>query len=88
MAHPAEELEIVPLEAHPGAAAEAQAAAGELGAEGLDRHGEPGGEPLDDDHQGRSVRLPGGQEAQHALVCLSLRDGTTLRIPAASRRPA
>ena len=65
MAHAAEELDVVALEAHPRAAAEAEAAAGELGADLVDGDREAGREPLDHDHQGGAVRLPGGQVAQH-----------------------
>ena len=36
MAHPAEELDVVALEAHAGAAAEPEAAAGQLGADLVD----------------------------------------------------
>ena len=67
MAHPAEELDVVALEAHAGAAAEAEAAAGELGADLVDGDGEAGREPFDHDHQGRAVRLPGSQVAQHEV---------------------
>ena len=65
MADAAEELDVVALEAHPRAAAEAEAPAGELRADLVDDDGKAGRKPLDHDHQGRAVRLPGSQVAQH-----------------------
>ncbi len=65
MTDPAEQLDVVALEAHPRPTAEAQAPAGELGADLVDGDGEAGREPFDHDHQGRAVRFPGSQVAQH-----------------------
>jgi hypothetical protein len=60
-----EELHVVTLEAHAGAAAVAEATAGQLVGDGLDRDGKQGRETLDDDDQGLAVGLPGGEVAQH-----------------------
>ena len=67
MAHAAEELELVVLEAHARAAAVAEAAARELVGDVVDEDGETGGQALDGDHQGRSVGLARRQEAQHTV---------------------
>ena len=65
MADAGEEGDGVLLEAHPGAAAVAQAAAGQLGLHVLHRHGQAGGQALDDDDEALAVALPRGQEADH-----------------------
>ena len=62
---PAEEPDLVLLEPHPGPAAVAEAAAGQLGADVFDRDRQPGGQALDDDDERLAVGLAGGQEAQH-----------------------
>ena len=64
MADAAEELDVVALEPHAGAAAEAEPAAGELVADLLDGDGQARGETLDDHRQGGAVRLTGGQVTQ------------------------
>ena len=66
MADAAEELDVVALEAHAGAAAEAEAAAGELVADLLDGDGQARGQPLDHHREGGAVGLTGGQVTQHA----------------------
>ena len=87
MPDPADDLEVVALEALARTAAEAQTAPGELAVEGLDGDGHPGRKPLDDDNKSRSVGLPAGQEAQHAPFLslggspiVTARSGPTLRV--------
>ncbi len=65
MADAAEELDVVLLEAHAGAAPEAEPAPGQLGGDVVDRDGQSGGEPLDDHGERGAVGLAGGQVAQH-----------------------
>jgi hypothetical protein len=57
---------LVRLEAHPGAASEAQPPASQPALDVLCGHQQAGGQPLDDHHKGASVRLTGSQEAEHA----------------------
>ena len=66
MADAAEELDVVALEAHAGAAAEPEAAAGELVADLLDGDGQARGQTLDHHREGGAVGLTGGQVTQHA----------------------
>src|SRR5262249_1541663 len=61
----ADQRQLVDLEALPGTAPVAEAAAGQLGLDVLDGDGEPGREALDDDHEPLPVRLARGQVAQH-----------------------
>ena len=65
MANATEELDVVPLEAHAGAAAETEAPTGQLVTDLVDRDLEAGGQPFDDDREGRAVGLTGSQVAQH-----------------------
>ena len=65
VAHAAEELDVVALEAHAGAAAEPEAAAGELVADLLDGDGQARGQALDHHRERGAVGLTGGQVAQH-----------------------
>ena len=65
MADAAEQRDLVLLEAHPGPAAVAEAAAGQLGRDVFDRDLRARGQALDDDDERLAVRLAGGQEAQH-----------------------
>ena len=65
VADAAQDLELVLLDGHTGAAPEAEAPPGELGPEHLDGDRDPGGETLDDDGERRPVGLAGGEEAQH-----------------------
>ena len=65
MADPAQQRELVGLEAHPGPAAVAEAAAGQLALHLLDRDGEAGGQAFDDHDESLAVGFPGGQEAEH-----------------------
>ena len=65
VADAAEQRQLVDLEALARAAAVAEAAAGQLGLDVLDRDGQPGGQALDDHHERLPVRLAGGEEAQH-----------------------
>ena len=65
VADAAEERQLVLLEAHPGPAAEAEPAPGQLGLDLLDGDRQPGGQALDDDDEGPAVGLAGGQEAEH-----------------------
>ena len=65
VAHAGEELDVVALEAHAGAAPVAEPAAGQLVGDLLDRDRQQGGETLDDDDEGLAVGLAGGQIAQH-----------------------
>ncbi len=64
--HPAEELDLVALEGHPRTAPVAEPAAGQLVRDVLRGQPDPGGDALDDAHQGRAVGLPCGQPAHHA----------------------
>ncbi len=68
MPHAAEELDLVRLEAHARTAPVAEPAPRELGREVVDQDGQSGGEALDGDHERGPVRLPGRQEAQHAVL--------------------
>jgi hypothetical protein len=61
----AEELDLVPLERHPRAAAVAEPAAGQLVGDVGGGRANAGGEPLEHCHQGRAVGLPGGEPTQH-----------------------
>jgi hypothetical protein len=70
----AEELDLVPLEGHPRAAAVAEPAAGQLVGDVGRGRANAGGEPLEHCHQGRSVGLPGGEPTQHGS---SLPDGAS-----------
>ena len=65
MADAAEQRELVGLEAHAGTAAVAEAAAGQLALDLLDRDGQAGGQALDDDDEGLAVGFAGGEEAEH-----------------------
>ena len=65
VADAADEGQLVDLEALARAAAVAEAPAGQLGLDVLDRHGEPGGQALDDDHEPLPVRFAGGEVAEH-----------------------
>ena len=65
MADPAEEGDLVGLEAHPRTPAVAEAAAGELPLHLLDLERKAGGESLDDHDEAAAVRLSRGQEAKH-----------------------
>ena len=65
MAHAAEELELVVLEAHARAAPVAEPPARELGGDVVDEDRQTRRQTLDGDHQCGTVRLPRGQEAEH-----------------------
>ena len=54
-----------------GPAAEAEAAAGQLGGDVVDGDRQAGGQPLDDDDEGRAVGFAGGQVAQHGANLLA-----------------
>src|SRR5581483_552750 len=71
VAHAAEERDLVLLEAHARAPAEAQPAPGQLGLDVLDRQGQTRGQALDDHDQGLAVRLTGGQEPKHPPIVLA-----------------
>ena len=62
---PVSSCELVLLEAHPGATAEAQTAPGQLGLEVLLQDRQPGGQPLDHDDEGLAVGLTSGQVPEH-----------------------
>ena len=64
----AEELELVLLEAHARTAAVAEPAARELGRDVVDEDRKARGQPLDGDHEGRTVGLARRQEAQHGVL--------------------
>ena len=68
MAHAAEELDVVALEAHARAPAEAEPAPGQLDRDVVDQDREPGGEALDDHGERGAVGLTGGQVAQHSYT--------------------
>ena len=59
-----EEFDVVLLELHARAAAEAEAAAGQFGPDVIDRDGHARGKPFDDHRQRGSVGFSGGQETQ------------------------
>ena len=61
----AEQLDLVPLERHPGAAAVAGAPAGERVGDVVGGDPDAGRQPLQHGDQRRAVRLPCGQPAQH-----------------------
>ena len=61
----ADQVQLVALEPLARPAAVAEAPAGELGGDVLDRHGQARGQSLDDHAEGLAVRLAGGQVAQH-----------------------
>jgi hypothetical protein len=65
VADPAQDPDLVDLEAHARPPAVAQPAPPQLLLDLLDPHLEPGWQPLDDDDEGRSVGLTSGQEAEH-----------------------
>ena len=67
MADPADQGDLVGLEAHPGAAAVARAATGQLAPDVLGGDGQAGGQPLDHHDEGLPVGLAGGQVPQHRL---------------------
>ena len=68
MADPAEQLELVLLEAHPRAAPVTQTPARELRRDVVGEDGKTGGHALDRDHEGRTVGLARRQEAQHGVL--------------------
>ena len=89
VADAAEELDVVALEAHAGATAEPEAAAGELVADLLDGDGQARGQPLDHHREGGAVGLTGGQVTQHADdLSIRLRKGTVQDTGALSGRSA
>ena len=67
VADPAEELDLVALERHPGAAAVAEPAPGELVRDLVGAGADPCGQPFEDGEQGRPVRLTSGQPTQHRV---------------------
>jgi hypothetical protein len=64
--HAAQELDLVALEGHPGAAAVPQPAAGQLVGDVVGGEPDTGRHRLDDPGQGGAVGLACGQPAQHA----------------------
>ena len=71
--HPAEQFQGVPLDLHAGAAAEPQPPPGQFVGDALGRDGDARRQPLDDDREGRPVRLPGGEIPNHRLSLLAVR---------------
>ena len=57
---------LVRLESHPRTPTETQPATGQPPLDVPLHHHQAGGHPLDDHHQGATMRLTGGQEAQHS----------------------
>ena len=84
---PAEELDLVLLEAHPRAAPVPEPPPGQFAGDVLEQDRESGREPFDGDHQGGTVRLPRGQEAEHPK---RIGEGlpAPVRLPLPRRRPA
>ena len=77
-----EKGDLIGLEPHPGTATEAQAATRQIGLDLLRADGETRREALDDDDEGLTMRLTGGQEAQHGTQTTrprrpALESGTT-----------
>jgi len=58
--------ELVLFEFHPGAAAIAELATGEIGANGVEAHGHAGGQALNNCDQFRAVGFTCGQPTKHA----------------------
>ena len=85
MADAAEQRHLVGLEAHPRSTPVAETSPRELSLDLFDRHGESGGEALDDHHQGTPVGLAGCQIAQHRRQIYRRAAGRGLRSPAVSR---
>ena len=91
MAHTAEELDVVALEAHAGPAPEPEPAARQLVADLLHRDGEARGQAFDHHGECGAVGLTGRQESQHPEPPWTTQDsGTPVRRPGPSprRRPA
>ena len=96
VADAAQEGHLVLLEAHAGARGRSPGAGGPARPlDVLDGHRQPGGQALEDHHEGLAVGLAGGQEAQHRPNLLAGPPGTEAglrRWPArpgrALRRPA
>ena len=65
VADPADERDLVGLEPHPGPAAVAEAAPGELAGDLRCRDRQPGRQALDDHHEGLAVGLSRGEEPEH-----------------------
>lgn len=65
MANPADQGDLVLLEALAGPPAVPEAAPPELTLEFVDRERHPGGEALDDDDESLAVGFSGGEVAQH-----------------------
>ena len=63
---PAEQGDLVLFELHPGTAAVAEAAPGELGGDVRGRHRDPGRQSFEDGDQGGTMRFTCGEPAQHA----------------------
>src|SRR5918998_4026447 len=68
VADAAHDRDLVLLEAHARPAAVAEAASGQLAADVVDDHRQPGRQALDDDDEGASVGLAGGEVPEHALT--------------------
>ena len=68
VADPAEELQLVLLEAHARTAPVAEAPARELGRDVVSEDGKAGGHALDRDHEGRTVGFARRQVAQHGVL--------------------
>ena len=68
VADPAEQGDLVGLEAHARAAAEAEPAPGQLVGDVRRLDGQAGRQPLDDHDQGATVGFTGGQKAQHTAT--------------------
>ena len=66
VADAAEDRDLVLLEAHPGAPAVAEPAAGQLVLHRLLGDGQAGRQALDDDDEGPAVRLTRREEPEHA----------------------
>ncbi len=75
MTDPAEELDLVLLELHPGAAAEPEPTACERRRDVLGRHLDAGRQTLDRREEGRAVGLTCGQPAKHVQILPCTRGG-------------
>src|SRR5690606_34188123 len=77
VADPAEERDVVLLEAHPGTAAVAEPASGQGLLQVDPAHLDPCRQALDRGDEGRAVRLTGGQPTQHAGILSRAARGTS-----------
>src|SRR5690606_13243031 len=86
VAHPADDRDLVLLEAHPRAAPVAEPPSGQLVCYVVDRHRHACGEPFDDDHQATTVGLASSEEPEHGTTIPALRAPAGNRVRVRSTR--